>query len=931
MKNKSCCLLIIVLFASIHAMASDTSWPPVTTETKPWTRWWWLGSAVDKDNLTYNISELGKAGMGGVEITPIYGVKGNDNKNIDYLSSRWMNMLAHTETEARNSGMKVDMNTGTGWPFGGPEVTMEDAATKAIFQKYTAKGGENVSLKIIVNDPKQKKVAYLSRLMAYSGKGKKLDVTNLVSKEGDFNWNAPKGDWKLIALFVGKTLQEVKRSAPGGQGYVMDHFSAKAVKNYLTKFDNAFAREGTSYPNSFFNDSYEVYNADWTPALLEEFQHRRGYKLEDYFPEFLAKGKTDISCRVVSDYRQTLSEMLLTDFTEQWTAWAHSHGAITRNQAHGSPANIIDLYAAVDIPECEIFGISDFDIPGLRKDSLRKKNDGDPVTLKMASSAAHITGKKFTSSETFTWLTEHFRTSLSQCKPEIDQVFTSGVNHVFFHGTPYSPREAAWPGWLFYASVNMSPTNSIWKDAPAFFSYITRVQSFLQYGEPDNDLLVYFPVYDIWYEQQSDYYYAFGIHGLRDRLPKFYRAVEKIRESGRDVDYITDRYIMSATVENGLIKTIGGTTYKALVLPAVRFMPLETAQKLTQIANDGAKIIFVDHYPKGVPGLKDFNKRQSKLHKLINRFPSGNFSKSKVKKIGKGQIITGKDYDELLTMADIKDESFSKEFKGQYIRRKNETGYHYFFTLLTNNPVTNLIELAVDARSAVIFDPLTGKSGKAQLLRSRRNRPLLCLNLKPGQSMIVKTYTNEDVDVPDWNYYQIIPFRLLKRNEGWKLNFIQSEPAIKDTFDLQGLGSWTELSNPDLKRNMGTGKYSIKFNFKKTGKEYRLTLGDVRESASVYVNGQFVETLFSVPFETNIGKYLNDGENLLEVEVTNLPANRIADYDRRGVEWRIFNEINFVDLNYKKTLYDKWETVPSGLLGPVEIYEITPTKSFMLD
>ena len=110
-----------------------------------------------------------------------------------------------------------------------------------------------------------------------------------------------------------------------------------------------------------------------------------------------------------------------------------------------------------------------------------------------------------------------------------------------------------------------------------------------------------------------------------------------------------------------------------------------------------------------------------------------------------------------------------------------------------------------------------------------------------------------------------------------------------------------------------------------------MTLGDVRESASVYVNGQFVETLFSIPFETNIGKYLNDGENLLEVEVTNLPANRIADYDRRGVEWRIFNEINFVDLNYRKTFYDKWETVPSGLLGPVEIYEVEPNHAGLLD
>ncbi|MBP1663776.1 MAG: hypothetical protein H6Q19_916 [Bacteroidetes bacterium] len=918
MKNKSCYLLILMLIAISNAWASDTDWPAITSETKPWTRWWWLGSAVDKENLTYNISALGKAGLGGVEITPIYGVKGNDANNISYLTPRWMEMLAHTETQSGKSGMKVDMNTGTGWPFGGPEVTVEDAATKAVFQKYEVRGEENISLNITIDDSKQRKVAYLSRLMAYAATGKKLDITKLVSKEGNLNWKAPKGEWQLIALFVGKTLQEVKRSAPGGQGYVMDHFNSKAVKNYLTKFNNAFAREATPYPNTFFNDSYEVYNADWTPALLQEFKDRRGYKLEEYFPELLGKGKTDISCRVVSDYRETLGEMLLTNFTEQWTSWAHSQGAITRNQAHGSPANIIDLYAAVDIPECEIFGISDFDIPGLRKDEMRKINDGDPVTLKMASSAAHITGKKFTSSETFTWLTEHFRTSLSQCKPEIDQVFTSGVNHVFFHGTPYSPHKAEWPGWLFYASVNMSPTNTIWKDAPAFFSYITRVQSFLQYGQPDNDLLVYFPVYDIWYEQQENYYFAFGIHGLRAKLPKFYNTVEKIRESGRDVDYITDRFIMSASVENGLIKTAGGNTFKALVLPSTRFMPLATLHKLTELAHEGAKIIFAEQYPEGVPGLKNYQKREKTMKKMINHLPEASFAQSQVSKWGKGMIITGNDFDNMLSLAGIDSESFSKNFKGQYIRRKNETGYHYFFTLLTNNPVKNWVPLAVHAQSALFFDPMTGTSGKAKI-RTVNNKTEVYMELEPGQSVILKTFSDKNVEAGNWHYF-IPNGKKIELTDNWEITFVESEPAILGVFKTGKLISWTELANENAAKNRGTARYSTRFMMNDlSADEYQLTLGDVRESARVYLNGNEVTTLFAVPFKVIIGKYLKQGENLLEVEVTNLPANSISDYDRRGVEWRIFNEINFVDINYKKTLYDKWETAHSGLLGPVTI------------
>src|SRR5689334_2706783 len=48
------------------------AWPALTVTAKPWTRWWWPGSAVDKANLTKQLEAIVAAGIGGVEITPIY-------------------------------------------------------------------------------------------------------------------------------------------------------------------------------------------------------------------------------------------------------------------------------------------------------------------------------------------------------------------------------------------------------------------------------------------------------------------------------------------------------------------------------------------------------------------------------------------------------------------------------------------------------------------------------------------------------------------------------------------------------------------------------------------------------------------------------------------------------------------------------------------
>jgi hypothetical protein len=874
---KHCILLFVITFVLLLSGCqanSDASWPEITQEAKPWTRWWWLGSDVDSVNLTRNLDALSRAGIGGVEITPIYGVQGRDAYCIDYLSPRWMNILAFVESEAKRLGMSVDMNNGTGWPFGGPEVTIEDAASKAIFQEYSLRNGQNLPEQIVVMDEKQRPFATLNKLMAYSSAGETVDLTGKVSSDGKLVWlDRQAVDYKLIALFVGKTLQQVKRAAPGGQGYVMDHLNKEAVKRYLDKFDKAFAESNTPYPHSFFNDSYEVYGADWTPNLLNEFEQRRGYRLQDYFPDFLANGATEASVHAIVDYRETVSDILRENFTQTWTDWAHSHGVTTRNQAHGSPANLFDLYALVDIPECESYGITDFDIPGLRKDSIRKPNDSDPAILKYASSAAHVTGKKYTSSETFTWLTEHFRTSLSQCKPELDLMFTSGVNHVFFHGATYSPEEAEWPGWKFYASVDMSPTNTIWRDAPAFFDYITRVQSFLQSGLPDNDFLLYFPIYDIWREKTDNYFLPFAIHDVLHQLPDFSEAVEQITQRGFSLDYISDRFLQTTGVKNGYLITEGGTSYKALILPPVKHIPATTQRQIDKLIQQGATIIY------------------------------------------------GKDDYSELSQYEQQKESFVVDKGGKLIRRKHGDGYIYFLAMLQNAPVNAWLTLGTPAKSAMLFDPATGRKGKAQL-RDNNGRTEVYLQLQAGESVILKTFTNKEVQTENWNYYRPAG-KNIELKEGWIMRFIESEPQINEQFQLSALISWTDLPNDTLQRNRGTALYQNKFNFvKANNREYRLCLGDVRESAVVKVNGEKAGTLFAAPFEINIGDLLQTGENIIEIEVTNLPANSISDYDRRGVEWRIFNEINFVNIAYNETKYDIWQPVPSGLLGPVTVYEL---------
>lgn len=919
-------MLWTLLFLGSTAHAQD--WPEVKPEARPGSRWWWLGSAVDQKNLSYNLKKYGTAGLGSLEITPIYGVQGNEQNDIDFLSPQWMEMLEYTEAEAQKNGISIDMNTGTGWPFGGPEVTIEEAATKAIFESYLINGGKDVSLDICITDPKEKKrqegIAKLSRLMAYDGKGKCLDLTSKVN-EGKLTWKAPAGEWQLIALFEGKTLQKVKRAAPGGEGYVMDHLNPKAVKNYFAKFDQAFKKSQTNWPRSFFNDSYEVYGADWTPGLLEEFAKRRGYRLEEHFPEFLDETRPETSRRILSDYRETVSEMLIDNFTTQWTKWAHGHGSTTRNQAHGSPANLIDTYASVDIPECEGFGLTDFHIKGLRRDSLTRPNFSDISMLKYASSAAHISGKPYTSSETFTWLTDHFRTSLSQCKPDMDLMFVSGVNHMFFHGTPYSPQEAAWPGWLFYATVNMSPTNSIWRDAPAFFNYITRCQSFLQMGQPDNDFLVYLPIYDMWNDLPGRMV-AFDIHKMDQYAPKFIKTIQTIIQGGYDVDYISDAFVRTTRYEDGQLVTSGGTRYKALVVPAARLMPATTLKKLISLAREGATVAFVEQYPEDVPGYSQLRQNRKAFSAVCADLPQADsFDKTQCFDFGKGRIIIGSDYHQVLDATGTPAEEIKTRYGLQFIRRTNPDGHHYFVSCLQKQDVNGWATLNVADTAAMLFDPMTGEKGMAQT-RTKDGKLQVRLQLKSGESLIVQTFREKPEGQSAWKYGSEQAYSL-SLDHGWKLAFTESHPSIEGEFDIDTPMSWTEIDHPNATINMGTARYTVTIDMPQLkADDWILDLGDVRESARVRINGHEAGTVWAVPFRLKIGKWLKPGKNTLEVEVTNLPSNRIADMDRKGEQWRIFKEINMVKLNYEKGDYSHLQPMPAGLNSCVKLIPVNYDK-----
>jgi hypothetical protein len=704
----------------------------------------------------------------------------------------------------------------------------------------------------------------------------------------------------------------VERAAPGGEGNAIDHFSAEAMGNYLKKFDQAFAGRNVRGLRAFFNDSYEVDDSegqsDWTPKFFEEFRARRGYDLRQELPALLGEGDEETRARVTHDFRETVSDLLLDRFTSPWREWAHRRGAVIRNQSHGSPANILDLYAASDIPETE---------------------GTDIVRMKFASSAANLTGKTLASAETVTWLDEHFVSSLGDVKRAVDLNFLGGINHVVYHGLAFSPPADPWPGWLFYAAVHFGPQSPDWKDFPALNHYIARVQSFMQQGRAENDVLLYYPVHDMWMERGNEgrLIHVGGGHDVGITQAD----AQTLLDAGYAFDLVSDRQLAGVTFSRGALQT-GGLNYKVVVLPETHYVPAETFEKLTALARAGATVVVRKSMPSDVPGLSNLDARRTAFKRLVSQlnFSDTNTPGVRGASVGPGRFLLGDDLTKLLAHANTRREPMGDQGL-RFTRRTYAGGALYFILNRGNTPVDGWVPVGTRARSAAIFDALTGEAGLTSVRPSAGGGQEVYLQLAPGASCVLKTFDTAQRGQP-FPYSKSAGAPQPLGGE-WSVSFVEGGPTPPPALRLRELDSWLKLEGDAYKSFSGTAHYALTFNRPQgSNPDWLLDLGRVAETARVRLNGKELGTLITAPFRVRIPSALLRDTNTLEVEVSNLALNRVIDMERRGVKYKKFYNTNFPARRPENRgadgLFDATKLAPrdSGLLGPVTLTPVEPVR-----
>ncbi|MGD0383604.1 MAG: glycosyl hydrolase [Thermoguttaceae bacterium] len=742
---------------------------------------------------------------------------------------------------------------------------------------------------------------------------------------------------RVTYIIASQTMMKVKRAAYGAEGYVIDHYNPAVIDKFIKQIAEPEVKScGSNSPYSVFCDSLESAGEDWTANIFEEFKKRRGYDLRPHLAALIYN--TSAKARDIRhDWGKTLTEMCNDYFIAGIEKWAKANGTKFRLQAYGTPPAALYSYAYADLGEGE-----GYNWKGFRE-------------TRWASSANHLLGRPISSSETWTWLhSPVFRASPLDVKAEADLHFLQGVNQLIGHGWPYSPPEAKYPGWRFYASMVFSEKNPWWIVMPEVAKYLERVSFMMREGRPANDVALYLADSDAWASFVPGRVAMNG--AVSRRLGR--EVVRQILESGYNLDFFDDGLLdMRGKVDGGAL-SFGDLKYKVVVLSGVERIPTSTMRKLDEFVKGGGILIATRSIPSIAPGFKATDEDQKTVKEIAQRLfedenSPGIFLESD-RELGKALA-------KHLT-PDVKFEPAAPEIG--FVHRKTESADIYFLANTGNTPKKVKAAFRVQAMQPEKWDPMTGQVEAVDVVSRDNNLASINLNLEPYASPII-VFTKRTLPAAQPAAQNASKAKAIDLSDGWSVSFGKDSKPVT----IDKLTSWTE--NDATRYFSGVAVYEKKVKVPsamlKQGLAVQLSLGEakvktktddgqskapadinepprpqsdtadairaptrpgprmqamldapVREAAVVYVNGKRAGSVWCPPYCVDVSGLLHDGENDIRIEVANLAINYMADFknhplpDYSALNARYGERFQPQDMKQVKP-------VPSGLLGPIKI------------
>ena len=894
--------------------------------------------------------------------------------SLQWLSPEWINMLKVCFDEADSLNMTCDLLVGSGWPFGAEFLNEDERAQIVVNYAETVTGPTTLTIirdslcaKAMpkVSSPYKGNTKELMLLQLYPNPATSIgdgitiwsalrqaqgplssvnsEVPELVEGLVDsiLTVEVPEGEYTLAALVKINGFLEVINGAPGAAGPVLNHFNIEAVSRYLNNMsDKIEAQIGPlkDYTRALFTDSMELEGANWTNDMTEEFQKRYGYDITDYLPFILFKIGSMGSAlnydpvvpvtnefqkeiqRARYDFEDFKAQLMQERFTETYINWCHKLGVKARAQAYGRGFYPLENAMDYDIPEGESWTTNWLRHKPGEEMSETDYRRGRAYTMvnKFVSSAAHLAGNRTISCEEMTNTYTVFNMTLEQLKIGGDQSAMSGVTHSVFHGFNYSPNlEVPFPGWVRYGAY-YSENNPWWPYFKYYNDYKARLSYVLQHGTYYADIAILNPENDMW-----------STIGMQNEpFPNTTRAPyktmiwEAINKCGGGVDYVSENIINQSEIKQGNL-CFNKRKYNTLMLIDVESLHPETAEQLLKFVETGGKILCIDTIPYQSLGLREnYPKRDSLVKATVDKVMQHKDRFVFVKPPKEGFIPW---YDSLMRSENLP-HYIDIDAPDPYVMQNRYTtddGSEMIFLCNSHRYQSHQTKITFSKalthkRQAQIWDLQTGKRYALPLdddnsftfdlgpvesvlivfekgLSHRRFASLRRGTMKQSK---VSAITPEGI-VPRIDEYRDF-------SDNWDVTLCHcllndTSTAHFDTlFDLK--------DHPDYQYFAGTIIY------RKTipNNGNTLDLGLVEGVSEVFVNGQPAGVRYYGRRIYDIGDWLHDGDNDLEISVTTILGNYLKTFSRED------NPTTWVYVNHPRR---EQPLQPQGMIGPVKLYK----------
>jgi hypothetical protein len=788
-----------------------------------------------------------------------------------------------------------------------------------------------------------------------------VDLSDKLAAGCRLVWDVPPGRWTILRFGRTTTGANTRPAPVPGLGLECDKLDAAAFDAHYDDFVGALLREigprrtdGKAGWTTLHIDSWEMGAQNWTAAFREEFLKRRGYDLLPYLPAVtgLPVGSSEVTERFLWDLRQTVNELVLEHHALRLKELGRRDGFRLSIEPYDmTPCADMTLGTAADVP------MSEFWLYGFHT----------AHSVFEAAGLAHTGGKRIMAAEAFTSMdSEAWRAHPASMKPLGDWAFAAGVNRIVFHRYQNQAGMTMRPGMTMGPfGVHWERTQTWWDMVPAYHEYLSRCQFMLRRGLPVAD--VCFLV-----AEGAPHVFRPPASALRGDPPG---------PVGPAFDGCPPETLMaSARVEDGRVVFPDGTSYRVLVLPERETMTPALLKKVRELVRAGATV--VGPRPRKSPSLSGFPVCDAEVERLAaevwgecdgeriteNAFglgrvvwvkerkaappvsaPAGASTEgSTVWSVGALPLDEPPQYGDFAAVTEVLDKmsvgpDLLSDAPLRWTHRRDGGAEIYFVADPEDQTLETTVSFRVSGKRPELWDPVTGKIRKLGGFDERDGRTSLHLRFEPYRSFFIVFEENAPIsgqadeaiggESPALAEAAVIP-------GPWEVSF---DPAWggPEKAVFEDLDDWSARPEEGIRYYSGTAVYRKTFDLPQRtssrGERFWLDLGEVKNIASVRLNGRDLGVVWCDPWRVDITDAVRKKGNRLEVRVANLWPNRLigdereppdAEYARNGrlvrwPDWLLRAEPRPSAGRYAFATWKHFSAdsplLPSGLIGPVRL------------